>query len=353
MKRWVGLIIVGLVLAAGLFAARPAYAANCADDKSVFGGSYALAAGDELDGNLTLMGGNASVAEGATVKCALVIMGGNADISGNVDGDVVVFGGNVTLHSTAVVGGKLVSVGGAVTRDEGAVVAGGESQGISLGDNPQWLPFHFDAPFLDPVFDWYQGIFETFITAIVMGLLALLIVVFWPEQTSRVAAAITVAPGTSGGLGLLTLVAVPVLLLAGTITICLIPVAFVGGVIFAAAILFSWITLGQIVGARLATALNLHTVSPAAAAGLGTGILWIITSAVGAIPCVGWVAWVVLSAIGLGAVTLTRFGTRPYLGTPTQPPATPPAPAQPQEALPPAAPEAGGGASSEPDLSAL
>jgi len=342
MKRWAWLSIVGLVLAAGLSAVRPAYAANCTDDKSVFGGSYTLAEGDELNGNLTLLGGNASIAAGATIHCELVIMGGNADIAGSVEGDVVVFGGNVTLHSTAVIGGELVSVGGAVTREEGAVVTGGETQGFSVGDGPRWLPFQFDAPFLDPVFNWYQSVFETFVSALVMGLLALLIVVFWPEQTSRVAAAITVAPGASGGLGLLTLVAVPVLLVLLTITLCLIPVAFVGGVIFAAAILFSWITLGQIVGARLATALNLHTLSPAVAAALGTGLLWLLTSAVGAVPCVGWVAWVILSAVGLGAVTLTRFGTRPYLGTYTAPP--PPVAPPP----PPVAPDA-----PEPDLSLL
>ncbi len=338
MKRWAWIFIVGLVLAAGLSAARPAYAADCPDDKQVFGGSYVLAEGEELNGNLTLMGGNATIAAGAVIRCKLVIMGGNADITGSVDGDVVVFGGNVTLHSTAVVGGALVSVGGAVSREEGAVVTGGESQGFSFGDGPGSAPFDIKVPFFAPVFHWYQAVFETFVSALVMGLLALLIVAFWPAQTSRVAAAITVAPGASGGLGLLTLVAVPVLLVALTITLCLIPVAFVGGVIFAAAILFSWITLGQIVGARLATAMNLHTLSPAVAAALGTGLLWILTSAVGAVPCVGWVAWVILSAVGLGAVTLTRFGTRPYLGTYAPPPAPP--------AITPDAP-------SDPDLSLL
>ena len=49
-----------------------------------------------------------------------------------------------------------------------------------------------------------------------------------------------------------------------------------------------------------------------------------MVSAISWVPCVGWVAPVVLGAIGLGAVTLTRFGTQPYLpGAPTTPPSEP------------------------------
>ncbi len=343
MKRWAWLLT--LVLAAGaltaLWPARAAYAADCNDDKRVMGGNYALIAGEDLNSNLIVLGGNATIAEGATLHCALVLVGGNAEVAGAVEGDVVVFGGNVALESTAVVGGELATIGGTVSRAEGAVITGGESQGFNFGDDPRWPSVVTNSPVYGLVALW-QGMFETFLTALFMGLLALLVVVFWPEQTSRAAAAITTTPGASGGLGLLTLVAVPVLLVLVTITICLIPVAFVAAVIFAAAIMFSWIALGQIVGARLATALNLHQLSPAVAAGLGTGVLWLVTSLVGQVPCVGWVAWVILSAVGLGAVTLTRFGTRPYIATTYSAPPPPAAPSAPPPVLPDA-----------PDLSAL
>ncbi|MCC6190545.1 MAG: hypothetical protein IT318_16070, partial [Anaerolineales bacterium] len=137
------------------------------------------------------------------------------------------------------------------------------------------------------------------------------------------------------GLGLLTLVAVPVLLALLTLTLCLIPVAFVGAVVFAAALLLGLIALGQLVGARLASALRLYQITPAVSAALGTGLLWLVTSAVGAVACVGWVAWVLLASVGLGAVILTRFGTRPYLGSVTvPPPPPPPVPVEPPVASP-------------------
>jgi hypothetical protein len=57
---------------------------------------------------------------------------------------------------------------------------------------------------------------------------------------------------------------------------------------------------------------------------------------VGSVACVGWVAWVLLASAGLGAVTLTRFGTRPYFGgvAAPPPPAPPVIPAEPGEAPP-------------------
>jgi hypothetical protein len=156
-----------------------------------------------------------------------------------------------------------------------------------------------------------------------MGLLALLVVLFWPEQTARVRAAVSNAPGQSGALGLLTVVAVPVLIVIASLTICLIPIGFMAGVVLTAAVAFGWIALGELVGQRLAGALKLVNLSPAVAAGLGTALLSLAVAAIGWVPCVGWIAPVILAAVGLGAVTLTRFGTQPYF------PSSPPAPMAP------------------------
>jgi hypothetical protein len=328
MKR--PLILFSLVLAlafvAALGIARPTYAANCDDDQRVMGNNYTLAKGQHLDSNLIVMGGNATIEPGAVLNCALVTVGGNVDLGGTVAEDMVVIGGNIQLRSTSVIEGDLVTFGGSVVREDGAQVKGGDSQGFG-GSDPRSgfrLPGRFGL--FTPLFDLYRSLLHIVLVSIGLGLLALLVVLFWPEQTARVASAVTVAPAAAGGLGLLTAVAVPMLLLLGVITVCLIPVSFVGSVIFAAALVFGWIGLGQLVGVRLAGALRLHNLSPAVSAALGTSLLTLVVSAIDWVPCVGWVAPVVLIAVGLGAVTLTRFGTQPYLPTaPTTPPAPPPA----------------------------
>jgi len=331
MKRLWPALCVTLALAAALLlplaAARPAYAANCADDHAVFGDRYTLLAGQQLDSNLIVLGGQATIAAGATTNCKVVVVGGDLDLAGKVLQDVVVMGGNAHLRSTAEIDGQLQSLGGNLSQDDGAQIKGGVSQGFStdLGGGSSRSPFDSGIPFLASVFAFYRTITRTFLGSLGLGLLALLVVLFWPQQTARVRAAVANAPGQSGALGLLTVVAVPVLIFLATITICLIPVAFMAMLLLGAAMAFGWIALGALVGDRLAGALNLVNLSPAVAAGLGTALLSLVVTAISWVPCIGWVAPVVMAAVGLGAVTLTRFGTQPYLPfSPAAPPAPPP-----------------------------
>jgi hypothetical protein len=329
MKRtWMFLSLALLAMLVLSLAAAPAVSAShCSDDRRVLGGSYTLQSGEVLDRNLIVLGGNATLAQGSQVLCSVVVLGGNLSVAGTVVEDVVVFGGNASLASTAVIEGELITFGGSTQRAPGAEVRGGESEGFPIrrGPLPQWFPFQDRVPFLNPVLNFYRSVFQAIVWSVGMGLLALLVMLFWPDQTTRVSAAASAAPGASGGLGLLTAIAVPVLIVLTLVTICLAPIAFVGGLIYTAALVFGWIALGQVVGARLATALRLYDLSPAVSAALGTATLTLVMYIVAQIPCVGWVVPVVLAAVGLGAVTLTRFGTRAYYVPPplAPPPAAP------------------------------
>ena len=51
---------------------------------------------------------------------------------------------------------------------------------------------------------------------------------------------------------------------------------------------------------------------PVLAGGLGTLVVSLVLGGIGFIPCVGWLGYFVVGLIGLGAVLLTRFGSRPY-----------------------------------------
>jgi hypothetical protein len=136
-------------------------------------------------------------------------------------------------------------------------------------------------------------------------------VIFWPNPTSRVSSTMIGQPVTTGGIGLLTIVVVPLVLLLLMITICLIPVSIVGVILLVVAIVFGWIALGLEVGKRLAIALN-QKYQPVVMAGLGTLVLSLVVNGIGFIPCVGWLAPFLVAAVGLGGVLLTRFGTQVY-----------------------------------------
>jgi hypothetical protein len=333
MKRFWA--ILTLALAAALLPLAlpgPALAADCAGSQNVFGNSYTLASGQQLDTNLVVLGGNATIAAGATANCQVVVWGGNLDVAGKIGKDVVVWGGNVHLYSSAEIDGRLQSLGGAVTQDDGAQIKGGVSQGFGPGNAPPAPAPSFNGGFsvVAMVVEFYRAVTRTVLGSLGMGLLALLVVLIWPEQIARVRGTLTNAPAQSGGLGLLTVVAVPVLIVVATLTICLIPVAFMAMVLLTVAVAFGWIALGELVGQRLVSAFNWVNLSQAVAAAIGTALLSLGVSVVSLAPCVGWVVPLILAAIGLGAVTLTRFGTLPYFpASPAVPPAPPAVPSEP------------------------
>jgi len=76
------------------------------------------------------------------------------------------------------------------------------------------------------------------------------------------------------------------------------------------ALTYGWIALGYEIGKRLFGSKS--NLSPALIAGLGTVILSVVGRVVWSIPCIGWLLASTLSMFGLGAIILTRIGTRDY-----------------------------------------
>ncbi len=307
-----------ILVVAALTLAAPAWAAvgPVLDGKIVIGEDYTLKSGETIVGDLVVISGSATVEAGARVDGNVVVMGGSAAIGGRVNQNVTIMGGSVTLHSSAEVDGELAVLGGAIAREEGAQVKGGESQGLGYSGN--WdIPGTRADPFrgLDPLIWLFQTAFVAMAFTVVLSVMALAIGALWPDQTTRVSAAIATAPAVSGLLGVLTLVAVPIVLALLALTICLAPVSLLGVVAYVAAMLFGWVALGLLLGNRLAAAFkwNLPT---AGATLLGTFLITLVASPLWVLPglnCLGIPLVLILACIGLGGVVLTRFGSTPYL----------------------------------------
>ena len=242
----------------------------------------------------------------------VIVLGGNVTSDGIIEGDVAVLGGTFDLGSHAVVKGDFSSVGGSISRAEGSRV-----EGHTRTQNDFDIPFSFE--FSEGIFTpiritrtslavrslWF--LFRSFMLAAI----AVLVVMFWPEATKRVASASIGQPLIAGGLGLLTFILSPAVLLVLVITILLIPVAFLAIGAFVLALLFGWIAIGLEVGERLGEMLkwNLH---PAAAAGLGTFLFTTVIGGIGFIDCLGFLVITAVCSIAFGGVLLSRFGTRDY-----------------------------------------
>jgi hypothetical protein len=314
-----------LVLVLGALAPAAALAAGGLPDEIVVGDDFTLAEGETLQGNLVIYGGNAELEEGSRVTGDVVLVGGSLDASGEIGGDVVLVGGDAHIRETAVITGDLVTVGGELTREAGAQVLGQEVS--SVGGS--WFPgdFAFRVPFSH----WVQlgqfglaQVIQAIGWALTMGVLALVVLALWPDQTARVSQAVLAAPAPALGMGLLTAIAGAVVFSLLILALCL---GLVGWLALVASVLFGWVALGSIVGARLAPALKLGEVSPTVTGALGTFALTLTVEILRLVPCLGVLFAIGVASLGLGAVVLTRFGTQPYVYRPTPP--QPPAPVTP------------------------
>lgn len=294
------------------------------DGRVVFGQDFTLGAGQRLDGNLVVFGGDIGLEEGSTVRGDVLALGGSVQVAGQVEGNVFAFGGQARLRPGAVVQGDVL---GSTVREQGAVVGGrvisGPARGADLplalsragGLCSAWGRNGRSAhPWgLRALGDLIASVLKTLFGALAMAALGVLVVLLIPGLTRVVTETVVNSPGQSIGVGFLTglvvLLAVPLLVI-----ICIgIPVAILVTLLFGSALLFGWIAVGLALGERVLGALK-QPPQPLLAVAVGVTVLGILAG----LPCLGLLVTVVLGAWGVGAVVLTRFGSRPYNNLPTQ-----------------------------------
>jgi cytoskeletal protein CcmA (bactofilin family) len=313
-------------------------------DEFVFGGNFVLRSGETLRGNLWVFGGNADLQQDSLVTGSVMVAGGNLRINGRVDGDINAAGGNIELLENALVRGDVNMLGGTVSQRQGARVEGRIQEN---GRGPvQIVPPTFRTPTfpafnvrMTPVWDFLSFLFQSFFVAA----LAVVAALFLPQPMERVSRAAVAQPLLASGLGLLTIIVVPILMVIMAITLILIPVSLLAGLALGLFILFGWIAVGLEVGKRMAVLFKTTWALPVAA-GLGTLVLALVAGGAGRyIICVGWILPAFVAVLGLGSVLLTRFGTQIY---PTELPpgyAPPPYPEVPRGPVSPTPPPPGAG----------
>ena len=344
MKKMVRFLTLFALLALVFAPTASAHAQGPGPDSGgrvIFGSNFTLESGETFQGDLVVFGGNVTVEKDADLNGNLVVFGGTVTSNGKVSGDVVIVGGQVSLDEQAYITGDVVTVGGQLQKVEGARIDGEVVNNIQPdiqipdGTLPPSVPVP-DAPAPPSInfdFNPFWSAAGVLVRAVAVALLAMLVVMFLQPQLDRVSQAITSQPLMSGSIGLATLLASPIALLILAVTIILIPVALLGILLLVFAWLFGIIALGQEVGERFTRSIN-QSWAPVFTTGFGTFLLVLVGGAIAEIPCVGWIVPVSLGLLGIGAVTITWFGTRLVPMAMTSSPAT--QPGQPPEPLPPA-----------------
>lgn len=290
----------------------------------IFGSNFTLKSGDEYMGDLVVFGGNVTVEEDASLLGDLVVFGGTVVMDGVINGDIVVIGGQVRLGEQAVVNGDVATIGGQVQQAEGAVVSGDVVNNIS----PQvQLPSGRIPPIVDVPNVHIPSVINTSFnpfweagrvlgSALIVSFLGVLASLFFQKQLDHASQAVVKQPLMTTSIGLLTIV----VMIIAAFTIILLPVVLLGLIPLAFAWLFGVISMGQEIGDRFARAIH-QDWTQVITTGVGTFVLVVIVASIQSLnslapflACITWVIPILVGLLAIGAVVITRFGTRPVQG---------------------------------------
>ena len=269
----------------------------------VVDGRHHLESGETLAGSLLVLDGEVTLARDAAIADALYVMGGRISAAGKIGGDVTVIGGTLYLERGAVVGGDLNIGGGTVELAPATTVQGRVNHGSGIEIPVTWQrqpPSVADA------------LLRSVTAGLLLGALAWLGTRFLPRPISCVSQTAVCYPLVSGSLGLLAVVVGLVLLVMMAFTLVLIPVTLLGLVLALLIVAYGWIAYGSALGRWLAQPLPWR-LRPPLTAFAGTFLFMLVTGLLGLVPLVGSALSFLMMIVSVGAVLLSRFGTRVFV----------------------------------------
>ena len=250
------------------------------------GGSVIVAG--TVEGNVQVGAGSFDLTDSGRIGGDLQVGAGSVIVDGTVEGDVKAVGQTVSLGPNADVGGEFRYDAESFDRSPDASVAGGVVQDPSLGTDTG-VGFN-----VNPLPSWIGTIY-TFLTSLLLG--ALLLLVF-PEFSETVANRGLERPIANSGIGLLTLIGVPILLVLVAITIVGIPFSLAGFALFLLALWVAGLYGKYAVGRWIVD----RTEGANRWLALLVGLLGFLV--LGFVPVVGGVSEFLATLLGLGALVV-------------------------------------------------
>jgi hypothetical protein len=229
-------------------------------------------------------GGDVTVRADESVENVMTF-GGHVTIEGEVEGDVVTFGGDIHLRPGARVHGEIVPIGGRLYDASGAHHAA----------------FGHDAD-EDPATEWLSSAFESGASHALLFLLGLLLLGLAPTRLSVVTNAVTERPGRAVLAGALAAFAALVLALLLFITIIGIPAAILVALAFPLCMYAGLAAVAAVLGRVLPIAWLEG--SPVRQLAAGVFALFVVSL----VPILGGAIGFFASLAGVGAMVLTRAG---------------------------------------------
>lgn len=272
----------------------------------IVGDVYVLKKHEQIDGNLVGIGTTLVIEDSATVIGDISLIGSQMEVFGRVAGDINVFAGTTYVHKTAIITGSINQIAHQINIEPGAQISGEINTFTfpaqsSIGDT--WK--------LENVMGWLQPagwIAFQLIRNLFLVLITVLIIFLFKMPILHVAHCIKKHIAVSWGTGLLVMVAVPIVSLFLIITICLSPIGLILILALLIAGIWGWAGMSFVIGENLTRWLKLDWPEEARVA-VGAVMLGLASTLLAFLPGVGFMISAMVSAIGLGGVVLSKFGT--------------------------------------------
>ena len=269
--------------------------------KLVDRGELRIHEGDVLQADIILLDGSLVINEDGHLQGNIYQVLGTSRIDGQVTGNVSQWGGEMALGSETVIEGTLSLGGGDNMRSPRTRITDGVT----------------DVETQLSVLDWVTNttrdqVIWAGVQLAVTGFLAVLIAKFIPRPLSHVRGALKSHIVVSLAMGILVGLVGLVLMVQMVFTIILIPVAFLGGLLFLMAVLMGWVGIGDLIGRWVWGRIGWEE-GPVLTAGVGTLIFLVFLQFFQVLPGPGGLITLFAAAVGLGAVFLTRFGLQRFI----------------------------------------
>jgi len=272
----------------------------------LMGDIYVLKKHEKIDGNIVGIGTTLVIEDGAAVMGDISLIGGKMDISGSVDGDINVFAGTTHIYNTATISGSINQIAHQINVDPGAHISGE----INTFAFPMQLSNENVGGF-EETLSWLRPagwIVYQLIKNLILIFITVLIIFMFKKPTLRVARCIKKQVAVSWGAGLLVMVATPIVSLVLIITICLSPIGIILILAFLIANIWGWAGISFVIGDNITRWLKLDWPEEAEAAA-GAVLLGLGSTLLAFLPCISFMISIMVSAVGLGGIVISNFGT--------------------------------------------
>lgn len=292
MKRHIWIILFGLLLT------------GCTGDVTsvhiLLDRTYTLPESSPNHTVVALLDGDVNLTQGSQFEGSTFIISGDYNLAGTYTGNLTVFGGTLTIGDSATVDGIVNIAGGQVNISPDAIVK------ATIQEGDVQIP---QATLTTGKF-WLDQIVWFFVETIPVILLALMLRRWWWQPFVNVETALMENTMVSAAMGLLVGIVTLVLMVVMAFTLILLPLAMLGLLVLFIAIAAGIIATSHVLFSMFSRRTGIE-INDWLALVIGVFIMMLLLNLIENVPFSSIIT-VPLLTIGLGAVALTRGGTRPF-----------------------------------------